>query len=195
MIDPSFKSQLRSLLVMRIWRWVTQTTRGPSTCSIHKSNLHQESLGRYRRFYKSHSIEHFTSSRNFRKKDSGMPNGSNRIWQKGRIHRRPHPTVVKGGPYSFLSPVPRGEDGGLISCAFGETMVAQTSIGLVHLLLVCEGKDEQQNDMHSRKSLAIRASGGSFSRNYVLRPMGSIWGKLSIKAMRHLQTQVGRHPK
>ena len=34
-------------------------------------------------FCKSHSIEHFTSRRNFRKKDSGVPNGSDRIRRKG----------------------------------------------------------------------------------------------------------------
>ena len=47
------------------------------------NQIHQESLGRYRCFCKSHSIEHFTSSKNFRKKDSGMPNGSDRVWRKG----------------------------------------------------------------------------------------------------------------
>ena len=60
--------------------------------------------------------------------------------------------MVKDGPHSFLSLVPRSEDKGLISCAFRETMVAQTLIGPVHLSLVCEGKDEQQNDTHSSKS-------------------------------------------
>ena len=103
-----------------------------------------------------------------------MPNGSDRVWRKGQIHRRPHPAVVKGGPHSFLSSVPRGEDRGLVSCAFGETMVAQTPIGSIHLSLVCEGKVKWQNDTHSSKSLAIQAGEGSFSKNYVLRPMGSI---------------------
>ena len=71
-----------------------------------------------------------------------MPNGSDKVWRKGRIHRRPHLAVVKGGPHSFLSPVSRGEEGGLISCAFGETMVAQALIGPVHLSPVYEGKVE-----------------------------------------------------
>ena len=34
-------------------------------------------------FCKSHPIEHFTSHRNFRKNDSGVPNGSDRIQRKG----------------------------------------------------------------------------------------------------------------
>ena len=106
------------------------------------NQIHQESLGRYRCFCKSHSIEHFTSSKNFRKKDSGMPNGSDRVWRKGRIHRRPHPVVVESRPHSFFSSIPCGENGGLLSCAFGETMVAQTSIGPVHLSPVCERKIE-----------------------------------------------------
>ena len=51
----------------------------PLLGSIHKSNSHKESLGEYGYFRKSHSIEHFTSSRNFRKKDPRMPNGSDRV--------------------------------------------------------------------------------------------------------------------
>ena len=96
------------------------------------------------------------------------------IRRKGQIHHRPHPTVVKGGPHSFLSLVPRGKDGGLISCDFGKAMIAQTPISLIHLSLVYEGKVEWQNDTHSSKSLAIGASGGPSSRNYVLQPMGTI---------------------
>ena len=137
-------------------------------------------------FCKSHSIKHFASDMNFRKKDSRVPNGSDKVRRKGRIHRKPHPTVVKGGPYSFLISVPCGKDRGLISCAIGEAIVAQTPISPIYLSLVCEGKDEWQNDTHSSKFLAIRAGGGSFSRNYVLRPIGTIWRKLSVKAMRHL---------
>ena len=84
-----------------------------------------------------------------------MPNGSDSVRRKGRIHRRPHPAVVKGGPYSFLSSVPRGKDRGLISCAFGEAMVAQTLVSSIHISPVRERKVEWQNDTHSSKSLAI----------------------------------------
>ena len=117
-----------------------------------------------------------------------MPNGSNKIWQKGRIHCRPHPVVVESRPHSFFSSVPRGENGGLLSYAFGEAMVAQTPIDPVHLSLVSERKVEWQDDTYSSKPLTVRIGGGSFSRNYVLRSMGSIWGKLSIKATRYLNT-------
>ena len=71
-----------------------------------------------------------------------MPNGSDKFWWKGRIHRGPYPAVVKGGPHSFLSSVPRGEDRGFLSCAFGEATVAQTPVSPIHLTLVCEGKIE-----------------------------------------------------
>ena len=74
----------------------------------------------------------------------------------------------------------------LLSCAFGEAMVAQTLIGPVHLSPVCKRKVEWQDDTHSSKPLAVRTGKSSFSRNDVLRPMGSVWGKLSIKAMRYL---------
>ena len=57
---------------------------------------------------------------------------------------------------------------GYLSCAFGEAVVAQTPIGPIHLSLVCEWKIEWQDDMHSIKPLAVRTSGDSFSRNYVL---------------------------
>ena len=57
--------------------------KAPLLSSIHKSNPHQESLGGYGQFHKSHPTKHFTSSKNFKKKkDSGMPNGSNRIMGK-----------------------------------------------------------------------------------------------------------------
>ena len=69
-----------------------------------------------------------------------MPNGSDRVWWKGQIHRRPHPVVVKSGPHSFFSSIPYAENGGLLSYAFGEAVVAQTLIGPVHLSLVCERK-------------------------------------------------------
>ena len=47
-----------------------------------------------------------------------------------------------GRPHSFPSSVPRGKDGGLVSCAFGEAMVAQTPISPFHLSPMCEGKIE-----------------------------------------------------
>ena len=93
---------------------------------------------------------------------------------------------LKVGPIASLASVPCGENKGLLSCSFGEAMVAQTPISLIHLSLVCERKIEWQDDTHSSKPLVVRTSGGSFSRNYVLRPMGSVWGKLSIKATRYL---------
>ena len=75
-------------------------------------------------------------------KYSGMPNKSDRVWWKGRIHRMPHPVVVESRPYSFFSSVPCGKNGGLLSCVFGEAMVVQIPIGPVHLSLVCERKVE-----------------------------------------------------
>ena len=77
------------------------------------------------------------------------------IRRKGKIHHRPHPTVVKGGPHSFLSLVPRGKDGGLISCDFGKAMIAQTPISLIHLSPVREGKIEWQYNTHNGKSVTI----------------------------------------
>ena len=58
--------------------------RRPSLFSnIYKSNPHQEGPGGYRCFRKSHPIKHLTGPRNFRKKDPGMPDGSNRIrWER-----------------------------------------------------------------------------------------------------------------
>ena len=50
--------------------------------------------------------------------------------------------MVKGGPYSFLNSISRGKDEGLVSCAFEETMVAQTLISPVHLSPMCERKVE-----------------------------------------------------
>ena len=156
--------------------------------SIHKPNPHQEGLGRYRCFRKPHSIEHLASGRNFKKKDPRMPNGSNRVRRKRRVHRRPHLVVVESRSYSFFSSFPCGQNGSILSCAFGKALVAQTPIGPVHLSPMCERKIEWQDDTYSRKPLAIRASRSSPSGNHVLRPMGSIWGKLSFKAIRYLRT-------
>ena len=66
---------------------------------------------------------HFTSSRNFRKEDLGMPNGSDRVWGMRRIHRRPHSAVVEGGSNSLFSSLPCGENESLIPCAYGKNMV------------------------------------------------------------------------
>ena len=103
-----------------------------------------------------------------------MPNGSNRVWWKGRVHRRPQLVVVESRPHNFFSSVPCGETRGLLSCAFREVMVAQTSIGPIHLSPVYERKIEWQDNMHSSKPLVVRTSRGSFSTNYVLRLMGSV---------------------
>ena len=67
-----------------------------------------------------------------------MPNGSDGVWWMGRVHCRPPLVLVESGPHSFFSMVPRGENGGLLSCAFGEAMVAQTPIGPVYLSPVCK---------------------------------------------------------
>ena len=48
--------------------------------------------------------------------------------------------MVESGPHSFFSAVPCGENRGLLSCAFGEAMVAQTPIGPIHLLQCVKGR-------------------------------------------------------
>ena len=87
-------------------------------------------------------IEHFTSNRNFRKKDSGVPNGSDRIRRKKRVHRGPCSAVAESGPHSFSSSIPFGENKGILSYAIGKTIVAQAPIGSIHLSLVCKRKIE-----------------------------------------------------
>ena len=171
---------------MKIWKWDTRLQEAPLFGSIHKSNPHQEGLGRYGRFCKPYSVEHFTSGRNFRKKNPRIPNGSNRFRRKRRVHHGPHPAVVESRPHSFFSSFPCGKNRSILSCASGKTLVAQTPIGSIHLSPVCERKTEWQDDTYSRKPLAIRAGRGSPSGNHVLRPMSFIWGKLSIKATRYL---------
>ena len=59
-----------------------------------------------------------------KKKDSGMPNGSNRIMGKRQIHRRPHLVVVESGTNSLFGLLPRDENGGLVPHAIGKTVVA-----------------------------------------------------------------------
>ena len=59
-----------------------------------------------------------------KKKDSGMPNGSNRIIGKRQIHRRPHLVVVESGTNSLFGLLPRDENGGLVPHAIGKTVVA-----------------------------------------------------------------------
>ena len=75
-------------------------------------------------FCKPYPIKHFTSSRNFRKEDSGMPNGSDRVWGKRQIHHRPHSAVVESGSNSLSISLPCGENGSLIPYTSGKTMVA-----------------------------------------------------------------------
>ena len=127
----------------------------PLPGSIHKLNSYKESLGGYGCFCKSHSIEHFTSSRNFRKKDPRMPNESDRVWQKGRVHRRPHLAVVESRPHSFFSSVSCGENKSILSRAIGKAMVTQTSIGPIHLSPMSERKIEWQDDTHSCKPFTV----------------------------------------
>ena len=124
-----------------------------------------------------------------------MPNGSDRVWRKGQVHHRPHSAMVESRPHSFFSSIPCGENISILLRAFGKAMVAQTLIGPIHLSPVRERKDEWQDDTYSREPLTIRTGRSPSSRNYVLRPMGFIWGKLSIKATRYLRTKVGRHPR
>ena len=116
--------------------------RPPLLSNIYKSNPHQESLGGYECFCKPHPTKYFTSSGNLRKEDSGMPNGSDKVWWKRRIHRRSHPAVVEGGPHSLFSLLPCGENRSLISCASGEAMVAQAPISHIHLSSMCKRKVE-----------------------------------------------------
>ena len=123
--------------------------------SIHKSNSHKDSLVEYRCFCKSHSIEHFTSIRNFGKKDLGMPNGSDRVWRKGQVHHRPYSAVVESRPHSFFSSVSCGENKSILSRAIGKAMVTQTSIGPIHLSPMRERKIEWQDDTHSCKPLIV----------------------------------------
>ena len=111
-----------------------------------------------------------------------IPNGSNRVRRKRRVHRRPYLTVVESKSYSFFSSFPCGQNGSILSCAFGKALVAQTSIGPIHLSPMCERKIEWQDDTYSCKPLAIRASKNSPSGNHVLRPMGSIWGKTQFQS-------------
>ena len=79
---------------------------------------------------------------NFINKDPGMPNRSDRVWRKGRVHRMPHSTVVESRPHTFFSSVSCGENKSILSCAFGKAMVTQISIGPIHLSPVRERKIE-----------------------------------------------------
>ena len=110
--------------------------------SIYKSNLHQGGPGRYRCFRKPHSIEHPASRRNFREKDPRMPDGSNEIRWKRRVHRRSHSVIVESRSYSLFSSFPRGQNESILPCAFGKTLVTQTPTSLVHLPPMCERKIE-----------------------------------------------------
>ena len=101
-------------------------------------------------------------------RDSRISNRSNRIWGKRRIYRKPHPVVVESRTNSLFGQFPRGENRGLIPHAIGKTVVALAPTGPIYLSLMCEGKVEWQNDTNSDKSIALRTSGGSFGRNYVL---------------------------
>ena len=110
--------------MMKMWKWSIQIIEGLLLGAIHKLNPHQESLGGYGRFREPYPAKYITSSRNFREKDSGMPNGSNKILGKRRIYRRPYPVVVESGTNSLFGLLPRGENRGLIPCAIGKTVVA-----------------------------------------------------------------------
>ena len=79
---------MRSLFVMRIWRWVLRSQEALLLGSVYKSDSHQENLGGYGCFHKSYPTKHSPSSRNFREEDSRMPNGSDKIWGKRRVHCR-----------------------------------------------------------------------------------------------------------
>ena len=63
--------------------------------------------------------------------------------------------MVKGRPYSFLSSVPCSKNEALISCVFGEAMVAQTPVSPIHLPPVREGMIEWQDDTYNDKLIAI----------------------------------------
>ena len=81
--------------------------------------------------------------------------------------------MVKGRPYGFLSSVPRSKNRGLISCAFREAMIAQTSVSPIHLPPMRERKIEWQDDTHNGKPIAIQADGSPSSGNYVLQLVGN----------------------
>ena len=114
---------MRSLFVMRIWRWVLRSQEAPLLGSVYKSDSHQESLGGYGFFRKSYPTKHSLSSGNFREEDSGMLNGSDRIQGKRQVHHRPHSTMAEGGSNSLHGLLPCGKNGSLIPCASGKTMV------------------------------------------------------------------------
>ena len=103
MTEPSYRCRPRSLLVMRIWRWIPRSPEAPLLGGIYKSNPYQESFGRYRCFCKSHSIEHFTSSRNFGKEDSKCPMEVTRFGGRGKYTEGHIQLWLKVGPIASLA--------------------------------------------------------------------------------------------
>ena len=77
-------------------------------------NPHQKGLDQYRCIRKPHSARHIASGRNFRKKNIGVPNGSNKIWGKRQIYRRPHSVVVESGTNSLLGLLSCGKNGSFL---------------------------------------------------------------------------------
>ena len=142
-------------------------------------------------FSESHSAEHATSSKNFKRENLGMPNGSNMIWRKQWVHHRPHSTMVESGANSLLGPLPCSENRNFISYIIGKTVVAQTLAGPIYLSSVREGKIECYDDIDSGKPITVWASKSPRSRNHVLWWMGIVW--FIVQAARYLRLQVGGH--
>ena len=76
--------------------------------------------------------------------------------------------MVESRPYSLSSSLPRSQNGGILPCAFGKALVAQTPTSPVHLPPMCEGKIEWQDDTHSGEPFAVRAGRGPLGGNHVL---------------------------
>ena len=71
-----------------------------------------------------------------------MPNGSNKIWRKRSIHRRPQLVMVENWTNSLLGPLPHNENRSFIPHIIGKAMVAQTLIGPIYLPTMHERKVE-----------------------------------------------------
>ena len=76
--------------------------------------------------------------------------------------------MVESRPYSLSSLLPRGQNGSILPCAFGKTLVTQTLTSPVHLPPMCEGKIEWQDDTYSDEPLAVREGRSSLGGNHVL---------------------------
>ena len=77
--------------------------------------------------------------------------------------------MVESRPYSLSNSLPRGQNGSILPCAFGKTLVTQTPTSPVHLPpIMCKGKIEWQDDTHSGEPLVVQAGRSPFGENRVL---------------------------